>query len=104
MTQDWDGWLAGLDHGVTHRGHSAYLTIDTALEGVAWIEASGALVVGLEGFFLAPGVTRPSEEHIADFSELVGQSDGPAQSVAAARRLLEMWRGQIDAVEVVVDE
>jgi hypothetical protein len=103
MGRDWQEWLADLDPRVAYRGGEAYLPLDTALGALALIEASGGIVVGMEGFWLAPGATRPSMEHIADYSELAGRDDGPELSAAAARDALEAWRGEVDAVVLVVD-
>jgi hypothetical protein len=103
MDRDWQSWLDAQSQGVTRRGGEEYLTFETALRAMDWIEASGAVVLGIEGFWLEPRATRPSENHIADYSELAGTSDGSSVSVAAARRLLQAWSADIDAVVLVVD-
>lgn len=95
---EWNSYLENVS-GLTFRGGEAFMPLDTALEAVTWLEARDSMILGIEGFWLTPDVTKPSLRHIATlWSEAVGWDENVRGSIATARRLLVAWRGEIDAV------
>jgi hypothetical protein len=95
---DWDTYLENVN-GVTFRGAEAFLPLDAALEAVTWLEARDTMILGIEGFWLAPDVTKPSLGHIATlWSDAIDWDENVRGSISVARRLLAAWRGEIDAV------
>lgn len=94
--QDWDAFLRALPRASV-RGGETFLTIDAALAAVDWIEDHGATLLGIEGFHLTADTTRPSLDHIADFSR-------PApRPMDAARDLLRRWQNEVDAVVLAIE-
>jgi hypothetical protein len=60
-----------IQYGVV-RGRSMVFNVEYALQIVDICENLGVKVLGIDGFFLSPGITQPSLEDSIDFSNQEG--------------------------------
>ena len=102
----WDAYLAEeVTAPVLRSSGRHYPTVQTALDCLDWIESHGLVIVGFDGLNAVAQGIQPSLDHIADFSSIEGSWDARvAVSVAASRRLLTKWLGDIQFVDLTVIE
>jgi hypothetical protein len=102
----WEAFLSSEMQGILLcSGRNRYPSLGALADALAEFPSRGFVILGIEGLATDGVNLMPSLEHIADFSSIEGtRAERVARSVAAARSLLDRWRGQVPFVDVAVDD
>jgi hypothetical protein len=104
----WDDYLRTQLPGLVLRSHDNYYpSVSAAIQALDWLAAHSHVVVGFEGLDTDGRNILPSLEWITDFSsisELESRQERVDQSISASRRLLQAWLGQVQFVDLIVEE
>jgi hypothetical protein len=102
----WETFLATeVDGLILCSGRSRYPGVGALYGALDEIATRQFEMVGLEGLNTDGVGIFPSLDHITDWSSIRGTpADRVGQAVAAARVLLERWRGEVQFVAVTVRE
>lgn len=73
------------------RGRTLYVPAELALSAIEFFSNHGAIVRGIEGFVLAPGETRPLDDHVADLTEIPKDGEGVKVSASIANHFVAGW-------------
>lgn len=107
MTQPrWETFLqTELEGLILCSGTIRYPSVRAMYEGLDKLAVHGMVVIGLEGLNTDGIRVLPSLGHIADLSSIQGPwHERVKQSVSAARTLLARWEGDVQFVDVSVDD
>lgn len=90
---------------VLDSGSTTYIGIGKSIDVARWLHERGYAILGLEGVKADGRSIIPSVDHIADFTDLGGQSGQVSKALRAAVNILRQWEAEtVEFVDFVVEE